>query len=119
MRKIASLMKVVTLLLFIFSLPVLGQSQTVSGTVKDAEKNLPLAGVTVKVVGTTATSQTNETGSFTIKANKGQVLLLSYVGFETMRYTVDGTKLTIGLKSAVTELDEVVVAMDIKKNLET
>ncbi|MEY2901281.1 MAG: hypothetical protein RLY89_387 [Bacteroidota bacterium] len=115
MRKIASWMKVVVLLLFIFSLPVLGQSQTVSGTVKDAEKNLPLAGVTVKVVGTTSTSQTNETGSFTIKANKGQVLLLSYVGFETLRYTVDGTKLTIGLKSAVTELDEVVVAMDIKK----
>ena len=41
MRKIASLMKVVVLLLLIFSLPSYGQSQTVSGTVQDAADDLP------------------------------------------------------------------------------
>src|SRR5438045_2353247 len=69
MRKIASMMKVVVLLLLIFSLPSYGQSQTtVSETIMDADKKIPLAGVTVKVTGTNTTTQTNEKGAFTIKA---------------------------------------------------
>jgi TonB-linked SusC/RagA family outer membrane protein len=115
MRKIASLMKVVVLLLLIFSLPSYGQSQTVSGTVQDADKKTPLAGVTIKVVGTTTTAQTNEKGAFTVKATKGQSLLVSYIGFETKKADVTGTNMTILLKSSVAELDEVVVAMDIKR----
>jgi TonB-linked SusC/RagA family outer membrane protein len=115
MRKIASLMKVVVLLLLIFSLPSYGQSQTVSGTVQDADKKTPLAGVTVKVVGTTTAAQTNEKGAFTVKATKGQSLLISYIGFETKKADVTGTSMTILLKSSVAELDEVVVAMDIKR----
>lgn len=47
MRKVASLMKVVVLLLFIFSLPAFGQSQTVSGTVLAEDDSAPLIGVTV------------------------------------------------------------------------
>ncbi len=108
-------MKVVVMLLFIFSLPAIGQSQSVSGTVKDADKKTPLAGVTIKVVGTTTTAQTRENGTFTIAATKGQSLQLSYVGYESMKYSIDGTNLEISLKSAITELDEVVVSMDIKK----
>ena len=45
--------KVVVLLLFIFSLPSYGQSQTILGTVQDADKKTPLVGVTIKVIGTT------------------------------------------------------------------
>ncbi len=108
-------MKVVLLLLFIFSLPSYGQSQTVSGTVLDAAKKEPLAGVTIKVVGTTVTTQTNEKGSFTVKASKGQVLMLTYIGYETQRVTVAASKIEILMKSGVTELDEVVVSMDIKR----
>ncbi|MES2005692.1 MAG: SusC/RagA family TonB-linked outer membrane protein [Bacteroidota bacterium] len=115
MRKAVPVMKAVLLLLLIFSLPSFGQSQTVTGSVQDADKKTPLAGVTVKVVGTTTAAQTNDKGSFTIKANKGQVLLLSFIGFESQRVTVSGGSLDISLKSSVTELDEVVVAMDIKR----
>ncbi len=115
MRKLASLMKVVVLLLLIFSLPSYGQSQTVSGTIKDADKNTPLPGVTVKLVGTTTAAQTNDKGAFTIKANKGQVLQISYIGFETQRVTITGATVDVALKSSVVELDEVVVAMDIKR----
>jgi len=117
MRKIASLMKVVVMLLLIFSLPSYGQSQTVSGTIQDADKKAPLAGVTVKVVGTTTAAQTNEKGSFTIKANKGQTLLISFIGFESQRVTVGSGSIDISLKSSVADLGdvEVVVAMDIKR----
>jgi len=108
-------MKVVVLLLLIFSLPSYGQSQTVSGTILDADKKIPLAGVTVKVAGTNNAAQTNDKGAFTIKADKGQALLISHVGFESQRITVSSGKMEISLKSSVTELDEVVVAMDIKR----
>ena len=115
MRKIASLMKVVLMLLLIFSLPSYGQSQTVSGTIQDADKKTPLDGVTIKVVGTNATAQTNDKGVFTIKASKGQALLITSIGFETKRVVIEGSMVNVSLKSEVTELEEVVVAMDIKR----
>lgn len=115
MRKVAFLMKVVVLLLFIFSLPAFGQSQTVSGTIQDAASKAPLAGVTVRVEGTTTVSQTNEKGVFTIKATKGQTLLVTSVGFETRRVAVSGATMNLVLRAEVSELEEVVVAMDIKR----
>ncbi|MDP3665054.1 MAG: carboxypeptidase-like regulatory domain-containing protein, partial [Sediminibacterium sp.] len=115
MRKIASLMKVVVLLLLIFSLPSYGQSQTVSGTILDADKKIPLAGATVRVVGSTTVAQSNDRGVYTIKASNGQTLLISSVGFETKRVVVNGPQINISLRSEVTELEEVVVAMDIKR----
>lgn len=115
MRKVASLMKVVVLLLFIFSLPAFGQSQTVSGTIQDAASKAPLAGVTVRVDGTTTVAQTNEKGVFTIRASKGQTLVVTSVGFETRRVAVTGATMNLVLRAEVSELEEVVVAMDIKR----
>ena len=62
MRNFVSIMKVAVMLLLLFSLPAIGQGQTVSGTITDAASKLPLAGVTIKVVGTASTAQTNEKG---------------------------------------------------------
>lgn len=115
MRKIASMMKVVVLLLLIFSLPSYGQSQTVTGTIVDSEKKIPLQGVTVKVVGANIQTQTNEKGVFSIKASKGQTLMFSSVGFTSQSMAVTGSSITVSLKSEVKELDEVVVAMDLKR----
>ncbi|MEN9686963.1 MAG: hypothetical protein RLZZ28_2749, partial [Bacteroidota bacterium] len=98
------MMKMVVLLLLIFSLPSYGQSQTVTGTIKDSDKKEPLAGVTIKVVGTTLTTQTNDKGAFSIKATNGQVLLVSSVGFESQRVTVTGKTIDIVLKGGVADL---------------
>jgi TonB-linked SusC/RagA family outer membrane protein len=115
MKKILSLTKSAMILLFLFSLPIYGQSQTISGTVLDADKKTPLAGVTIKVLGTKTTEQTKENGSFSIQASKGQNLLVSYVGYESQRVNVKEGNITVSLISSVTELEEVVVAMDIKR----
>ncbi len=115
MRNFVSIMKVAVMLLLLFSLPAIGQGQTVSGTVTDAASKLPLAGVTIKVVGTASTAQTNEKGVFTIRANTGQSLQISYVGYEGKRVPVSGSQLNITLSAEVSELEEVVVAMDIKR----
>ena len=115
MRKLASMMKVVAMLLFIFSLPSHGQSQTVSGTIQDTDKKTPLAGVTVKVTGTNTVAQTNDKGAFTIKASKGQVLTITYIGYESQKVTVSGGNINISLKGQAADLGEVVVAMDLKR----
>lgn len=115
MRKLAMLMKVVVSLLFIFSLASHAQGQTVTGTVKDVDKKTPLAGVTIKVTGTNTMTQTNDKGIFTIKASQGQTLTVSYVGYEAQKVAVTSNKLDVSLRATAAELDEVVVAMDIKR----
>ena len=116
MRKIHLQMKGLALLLFFVCLAVLGQSQTVVGSVKDADKKTPLDGVVVKVVGTSTVVQTNESGTFTIKAVTGQVLQISFIGYETQKITVQsGKTISVSLKNQTTDLEEVTVAMDIKR----
>ena len=115
MRTIVSMMKVVFLLLLIFSLPSKGQSQTVSGTILDADKKTALAGATVTVVGTKTVTQTNDQGNFTIKASTGQTLQITSIGFESKKVVVSSARVNITLRAESTELEEVVVAMDIKR----
>jgi TonB-linked SusC/RagA family outer membrane protein len=115
MRKLVAVMKAVFLLLLIFSLSSSAQAQTVSGTVTDADKHTPLSGATVRVVGTTTVTQTSERGTFTIKAANGQTLQITSIGFETKKVVVSGSSVSVSLKTEVAELEEVVVAMDIKR----
>lgn len=117
MRKVASLMKVVVLLLFIFSLPAFGQSQTVSGTVLAEDDSAPLIGVTVSNKKNNKKVVTNASGKFTIDANKGDVLEFSYASYLTRQVVVGDAK-TINIKLASTEkqlTDVVVTAYGIKR----
>ncbi|MFC4230265.1 SusC/RagA family TonB-linked outer membrane protein [Parasediminibacterium paludis] len=117
MRKFHLPLKGMALLLFFVCLTALGQSQTVTGSVKDADKKTPLGGVTIKVVGASAVTQTDDKGNFTVKATTGQTLLISSVGYEAQKVVVQADKpITVSLKSQSTELEEVTVAMDIKRN---
>jgi len=116
MRKLSSMMMGLLTTLLLCCLSVLAQAQTVSGTVKDADKKTPLEGVTVKVQGTNTVAQTNAQGAFTIKATTGQTLVFSFIGFENQKAVVSGTTVSVSMKSQSTDLDSVVVtAMDIKR----
>lgn len=115
MRKVPPFIRVVFLLLFIFSLPSYGQSQKVSGVIMDAGAKTPIQGATVKVVGTNTVTQTDEKGAFTIKAVKGQTLSVTYIGYGSQKVAVTGSQLSISLKGEAADLQEVTVAMDIKR----
>lgn len=83
--------------------------QTVTGTVTD-DNGLPLPGATVKVAGTNRGTTTNFNGEFSIEARRGDVLQVSYVGFQTYEVTISGeTDLIIELQTDSASLDEVVV----------
>ena len=71
MRKFSLLFSAFFLLLFGLTSSLLAQERTISGTVLSEDNKTPLAGVTVKVKGTTKrVTQTDAKGNFTIKINQ-------------------------------------------------
>lgn len=82
----------------------------VTGTVTN-EKNEPLGGATVTIKGTNNSVVTDQNGSFTINAVKGNVLVISSVGYRNMELRVgnEGTVLNATLELVDRSLDEVVV----------
>lgn len=87
------------------------QANTVSGRVISAEDAQPLIGVSVGLKGKAQGTQTNVEGRFTLEAAPGDVLVVSYIGFQPKEVTVENTadELTISLQPATTKLSEVVV----------
>ncbi len=83
--------KKVSLFIFFlfFSLFLIAQQKlTVSGSVF-TENNIPLAGVSVFVKGTSIVSSTDAKGKFTLQANKGATLALSYTGYAVKQIDVN------------------------------
>ncbi|WP_372755657.1 SusC/RagA family TonB-linked outer membrane protein [Mariniflexile sp.] len=81
----------------------------VSGVVTDGQ-NIPIPGVNVIVKGTSIGTATDFDGKYQINAKKGDVLVLSYLGFQTKEVTYNGQpSLNIKLTEDTSQLDEVVV----------
>ncbi|MEM1327940.1 MAG: SusC/RagA family TonB-linked outer membrane protein, partial [Bacteroidota bacterium] len=101
-------MKLITTLSFLlFTLSVYGQQ--VSGIITDSEGE-PLIGVSVMVKETSEGTASDYDGSYSVKAQFGQTLVYSYVGYEAQEIPVDNrTQIDVQLKSDAELLDEVVV----------
>ncbi|MGS2740010.1 SusC/RagA family TonB-linked outer membrane protein [Sinomicrobium sp. M5D2P17] len=82
--------------------------QTINGIIVD-ENNIPLGGANIVVKGTSIGATTNFDGEFEIRAENGQVLQVSYLGYKTKEVTVENTSMTIQLEPDASELGEVVV----------
>jgi TonB-linked SusC/RagA family outer membrane protein len=94
----------------------LAQTKPISGRIL-ADDGSPLAGVTVRVKGTSRSVQTDASGNYTINAQQGDVIQFSFVGFDLREVKV-GSSSTVDarLNRNSTTLEEVTVAMDIKRN---
>ena len=82
-----------------------------SGTVVEAErKNVPVMGASVLIKGTTMGTLTDMDGKFTLPVKKGDVIQVSFVGYQTQSVVVkDETPLTVLMRDDVQNLDEMVV----------
>jgi len=99
-------------MLLMFSvLAVLGYARNITGTVLQASDNEPIIGASVQVHGTTRGTVTDLDGKFSIDANDGQVLDVSYVGMNpTAVKVVPGqSDYTITMSDNAQVLGEVVV----------
>ncbi|MBP9103172.1 MAG: TonB-dependent receptor [Chitinophagaceae bacterium] len=81
----------------------------IRGTVT-GENGQPLQGATVLVKGKSAGTKTDANGNFTINAEPNAVLIISYVGYETMEVNVKNlTSIAIQLVPAITIGEQIVV----------
>jgi TonB-linked SusC/RagA family outer membrane protein len=83
--------------------------QTISGNLTDGQSGDPLIGASVLIKGTTSGTVTDFDGNYSLQANDGDVLVVSYTGYATQEITVaPGANYSPGLSSGEL-LDEIVV----------
>lgn len=88
----------------------------VSGKVTNTE-GVPIVGVSITVKGTRRGTSTNTNGEFSIEANKGDVLILSSIGYASQEVAVgDDTNMNISMMLSNNQMSEIVVtALGIRK----
>ena len=111
MRNKTCLMKVFWLISLLFiGLQGFAQEATITGSVKDCDTGETLPGVTIQLKGTTTGTVTSIDGSFTLKANVGDAVIISSIGYATQEVVLSsGAPLQIALKSESVGLNDVVV----------
>jgi TonB-linked SusC/RagA family outer membrane protein len=98
------------LLLLFIATAVKAQNFNVSGVVLAKEDNLPMPGVTLRVSGTSAGTQTDADGKFTIDVPQGSKLVASFIGYTTQEIPLTSqTNYTITLVAEAKALQELVV----------
>ncbi|MFD0767041.1 SusC/RagA family TonB-linked outer membrane protein [Mucilaginibacter lutimaris] len=81
-----------------------------TGKVTGSDDKLPVVGASVRVKGSTIGTQTDVNGQFSINVNPGDVLVISYLGYQTNEVTVGASdNITVVLQAGSNALNEVVV----------
>lgn len=106
-----------SLTLLFLALTLQAQKVSVTGQVSDAEtgEGIPFAGVFIK--GTTTGVASDDQGSFIIDVSKGDILLVSSIGYVEQEVTVEsGRKIIVKLRPDSQAIDEtIVVAYGVQK----
>ena len=93
---------------FLLAMIANAQQRTISGSVTNKTDNSPLVGATV--ASSKSSIATNAEGKFTIAANTGETLTITYIGMKTQTVKLGNeSELTIQMEPGVTEGDQVVV----------
>ena len=86
----------------------MAQQRTITGTVTDVNST-PLPGANVFIKKSKTSAVTNFDGKYTIKAEKGDVLVFSYIGMSTENVVVKNSNvINVTLKESANQLQEVV-----------
>ena len=82
---------------------------TITGTVTNTE-NVPIPGVNILVKGTIKGAVTDFDGNYQISADNGDVLIFSYIGYQSAEIAFTGQlNVNVQLKEDTSQLEEVVV----------
>ena len=104
-------------LFLLFTVITYAQNFMVKGCIKD-QAGEPIAGATVKILGTSSGGVSDVDGNYSIKCSATATLEFSYIGFSTKAIDVKGRKtINVVLDEGSQNIDEVVVtALGIKKD---
>lgn len=93
----------------VFQVPTTPKISLIGG-VADARTDEAIIGASISIKGTNRGTITDIDGKFTLDVNVGDVLVISYIGYQTKEVTVeDGKLLLITLREDTKMLEEVVV----------
>jgi Ca-activated chloride channel family protein len=109
-----SIMKNIVLIILVIAIGLtgFGQSTTriIKGTVTGSDDKAPIVGATIQLKGTKFGTQTDVTGHYQIKAETGQVLIVTYIGYITQELTIGKSNtVDVALTPSNNSLNEVVV----------
>ncbi|MCT4590048.1 MAG: TonB-dependent receptor [Carboxylicivirga sp.] len=99
---------VLGIFLFLLTLTSQAQDLTVTGKVTGTD-GAPVPGVSVVIKGTTTGTITTVDGDFSLPANRGDVIIFSFIGMSAQEVTVTSSTINIVMEEELTDLDEVVV----------
>lgn len=89
---------------------MVAQNIEVKGVVTEATTNEPLPGVTVKVKGKDTGTVTNMDGKYSVKANKGDILVFSTIGMKSIEHTISSNApINVSMEEDNVALEQVVV----------
>ena len=87
-----------------------GQEKTITGVISD-NSGLPLPGANVLVKKTTRSTQTNYDGKYSIKAQKGEILVFQFIGMKTIEIKIaDSNTINVKMQDDNIQLEEVIVS---------
>lgn len=116
-------MKKISLIIAVLCMMVqlgFAQTLTVTGVVTSKDDGQPVIGASILVKGTTTGTITDFDGNYSITADKGQTLVISYVGMKTQEIVVKNAMQNIVLVTDAEVLEEVVVtAMGVTQEKKT
>ncbi|MBE9489403.1 MAG: TonB-dependent receptor [Bacteroidetes bacterium] len=95
------------LLMFFLGASNLIGAQEVKGTVLD-DTSLPLPGVSIVIKGTSIGTTSDFDGNYSISGSNGDVLVFSYVGYDTQEITISGSTVNVTMQKGVA-LDEIIL----------
>lgn len=105
-----SMQKILMTLFLALSALSMSAQNVISGVVTDSATGDFVPGVAVLVKGTTRGTVTDFDGNYSIKANEGEILIFSYVGYKSAEVTIGNqTVINVSLLEDENVLDEVVV----------
>ena len=87
-----------------------GSEQAIRGRIVGNDDGGPIIGATVRIKGTSTGTLSDVNGDFTIQAQHGAVLVVSYIGYVPRQVAISNNTIgNIGLDAASSQLNEVVV----------
>ena len=108
MKKMLQLL--IVLLTIIYSIPIVAQQQVITGKITDAG-NQALPGVNIVIQGTKNGTTSDFEGKYSISANATDVLIFSFIGYESQSITVGTqTNINVQMEEDISQLSEVVIS---------
>ncbi len=89
---------------------ILAQGSKISGKVVASDDGSPLAGVSISIKGKSIGTQTTKEGTFTIDGGTNDLLVVSFVGYQTQEIRLGGSLIVqVSMKPDASKLGEIVV----------